>query len=510
MNKLMLFLLILMAFFIRFFNYQYPPLLWDEAAIGYNAYSLLQTGRDEYGQSFPLVFKSFGDYKPGIYIYATIPFVALFGLSELSVRLPSIIVGSLLPLIFYLLIRKLLPQDRKVAFFAALLLVFNPWNIHFSRGAWETNLLLFELVLSSLLFLNKRFLFSALFMGLSLYTYQAAKLLVPILTLLLIFQTKKIPKLYLSTLFLLSLPILFGLLFGADANRLKVMNLYSYQRPTAEVNQIISESGSLDYQLFHSHPIFFLQNFLTRYFNYFSPRFLVFEGDWQTSRHSAPYIGVILYPTLIFFILGFFSALKEIRRHFFFLFWLILSPLPAALSLDIIQPVRSLSLSLPLLYFAALGLSRLKKSYPVYGLLFSVYLFSFFYYLELYSFHLTKIKPAQWLVGYKEAVEYVVSHGQNRQVSFTQFYGQPYIYYLFYTRYSPRLYQPQALLTSNGVDVGTVNHVDNILFQNINIQSLKSSDKPVLSILSYDEIIRQGFGPEEFIKLSPLFYVYQN
>jgi len=303
MNKLLLFILILIAFFIRFINYRYPPLLWDEAAIGYNAYSLLQTGRDEYGQSFPLVFKSFGDYKPGIYIYATLPFVAIFGLNELSVRLPSIIVGSLLPLIFYLLIRKLLPRDQKIAFLAALLLVFNPWNIHFSRGAWETNLLLFELVLSSLFFLNKRFFFSALFMGLGLYTYQAAKLLVPILTLLLFFQSKKISKLYLSTLFLFSLPILFGLLFGADANRLKVMNLYSYQRPPEEVNQIISESGSLDYQLFHSHPLFFLQNFLTRYFNYFSPRFLIFEGDWQISRHSAPYVGVILYPTLIFFIL---------------------------------------------------------------------------------------------------------------------------------------------------------------------------------------------------------------
>jgi len=509
MNKLLLFILILIAFFIRFINYRYPPLLWDEAAIGYNAYSLLQTGRDEYGQSFPLVFKSFGDYKPGIYIYATLPFVAIFGLNELSVRLPSIIVGSLLPLIFYLLIRKLLPRDQKIAFLAALLLVFNPWNIHFSRGAWETNLLLFELVLSSLFFLNKRFFFSALFMGLGLYTYQAAKLLVPILTLLLFFQSKKISKLYLSTLFLFSLPILFGLLFGADANRLKVMNLYSYQRPPEEVNQIISESGSLDYQLFHSHPLFFLQNFLTRYFNYFSPRFLIFEGDWQISRHSAPYVGVILYPTLIFFILGFFSSLRVWRRHLFFLFWLFLSPLPAALSLDIIQPVRSLSLSLPILYFAAIGLSLFKQRL-ILLIIFILYLFSFLYYQEAYTFHLTKIKPSQWLVGYKEAVEYIVVHGQNRQVSFTQFYGQPYIYYLFYTQYSPRLYQSQAFLTTNGVDVGTVNHVDKILFQNINIQSLKSSAEPVLSILSYDEIIRQGYKPEEFIKLSPLFYVYQN
>lgn len=509
MTKILLILITIVAFLIRLINYQHPPLLWDEAAVGYNAYSLLLTGKDEYGQTFPLVFKSFGDYKPGIYIYATLPFVALFGLNELSTRLPSIIVGSLLPLLFYLLVRKLLPQKHKLAFAAALLLVFNPWNIHFSRGAWETNLLLFELVLAALIFLNKRFFLSALIMGLSLYTYQAAKILVPLLTLLLFIQTKKFPKSYLLPLILLTLPILFGLLFGSDANRLKVMNLYSYQRPLGDVNQIISESGNLDYQLFHSHPLFFLRNFLSRYFNYFSPRFLIFDGDWQTARHSAPYIGVLLFPTFFFFILGILSALRNWRRHLFFLLWLILSPLPAALSLDIIQPVRNLSLSLPILYFAAIGLCLLKRRLFIF-LTLTLYIFSFVYYSELYFNHLTKIKPEQWLVGYKEAVEYVVFNGQNRQITFTQFYGQPYIYYLFYTHYSPRLYQTQAFLTTNGVDVGSVNHIDNIVFQSPNIQSLKSATTPVLSILSYDEIIRQGENPNDFKKLSPLFYVYQN
>ena len=61
-EKLILIITILAAFFIRFYNYNYPPLLWDEAALGYNAYSILKTGRDEYGQYFPLIFKSFGDY----------------------------------------------------------------------------------------------------------------------------------------------------------------------------------------------------------------------------------------------------------------------------------------------------------------------------------------------------------------------------------------------------------------------------------------------------------------
>ena len=55
-----------------------PHLTQDEASLGYNAYSILKTGKDEYGQLLPVVFKSFGDYKPGLYIYLTVPTVAVF------------------------------------------------------------------------------------------------------------------------------------------------------------------------------------------------------------------------------------------------------------------------------------------------------------------------------------------------------------------------------------------------------------------------------------------------
>src|SRR5438270_3600910 len=86
-------LIIVLGFFLRIVNLQVSPPGFnaDEAALGYNAYSILKTGKDEWGETLPLVFKSFSDYKPGVYVYLDIPFVALFGLNELAVRLPSII-----------------------------------------------------------------------------------------------------------------------------------------------------------------------------------------------------------------------------------------------------------------------------------------------------------------------------------------------------------------------------------------------------------------------------------
>src|SRR3990167_2733917 len=68
-----------------------PHLTNDEAALGYNAYSILITAKDEHGEFMPIVFKSFGDWKPGLYIYLTVPWVAIFGLNEFSTR----IVGAL-------------------------------------------------------------------------------------------------------------------------------------------------------------------------------------------------------------------------------------------------------------------------------------------------------------------------------------------------------------------------------------------------------------------------------
>ncbi|PJC80059.1 hypothetical protein CO009_02840, partial [Candidatus Shapirobacteria bacterium CG_4_8_14_3_um_filter_35_11] len=65
-TKIKLILIILLAVALRFWNINsLPSLNPDEAALGYNAYSLLLTGKDEHGQAWPIHFKSFGDYKPG-------------------------------------------------------------------------------------------------------------------------------------------------------------------------------------------------------------------------------------------------------------------------------------------------------------------------------------------------------------------------------------------------------------------------------------------------------------
>lgn len=531
-EKFILILILITAFFIRIYNYSYPPLLWDEAALGYNAFSILHTARDEYGQFIPLIFKSFGDYKPGLYIYLTVPFVAIFGLSPLAVRLPSIILGSLLPLLGYLIVKKHHPSKLLPLLFAAII-AFNPYNIHYSRGAWETNILTFELLFASYFFFNKKYFWSSIVFALTLYTYQSGKLtsLLLILALVIINFSKEFFKKdfilkFILPLFIFSLPIIYGLLFQHQGNRLEVVSLFSYPRSNEEKNIIISEGSHFDYQTFHNQIIFFIRNFLLRYFNHFSPQFLLTQGDWQDARHSAPYTGVLLIPSVIFLVLGIFRYLaknnKNSLSNFFFL-WLILAPLPAALTRDLLQATRVMNFSIPLCYFAALGLVYFIKWLQKFGklkifiyILVTVsYLFSFIYYLDLYFVHMVKKSPQAWLYGYQEAFNYVIKNGQNHDIYFTPFYGQPYIYYLFYTKYPPQKYQSQANLISNSVDTGSVLKIDNITFDTPDIKFMQQQSRPVLAVYPYDEIVRQAADLSKLTPLSPInntstFYGYKN
>jgi 4-amino-4-deoxy-L-arabinose transferase-like glycosyltransferase len=539
-SKITIFLSILfiISFLIRFLFSQKVPLLWDEAALGYNTYSILETGKDEYGQTLPLIFKSFGDYKPGLYVYLCLPFVKIFGLNELSVRLPSILLGSFLPLLLFFLIKEINSKAHKTAIITAIITTFNPYNIHFSRGSWETNILTFELVLAVFFFFryinrqkSKYLIYSAIVFGLSLFTYQAGKMISLFLVIILLalnFKLINIKKIFFNFILplgLFSLPIIYGLFFNSNANRLKVVSLFSYPRSTEETQTIISETNQLDYQIFHSQSIFFLRNFFSRYFNHFSPRFLTFEGDWQNPRHSAPYIGVLLYPSLIFLVIGLFFGLsrsKVDRLNLFFFFWLIVAPIPSALTRDSVQAVRAMSLSIPLVYFVSLGIFAFFEKYHskiFYLGVISIYSLSFIYYSDLYLNHMVIKSPYDFLYGYRQAMDYVIKNQDKYdQIIVSDYYGQPYIFYLFYSHYSPLHYQQQAKLTNVSLDTGKVTSIDKIKFQTPSFDYIKSNPK-TLGIFAQEEIYRQGISQkieyQKLISLSPIgnistFYAYEN
>jgi len=156
----------------------------DEACIGYDAYSMWETGRDQYGAFMPLFAQAFGDYDEGLHRYIVMPFVALFGLNEQAIRLPNALAGILTVWVFYYLVLNLF-QDRRLAFLAALLLAISPWHVHFSRWSVRAIFLPLFFCLALHLFLlglkqPRKLVLSGLMFGLSLHTYNSARVFIPL------------------------------------------------------------------------------------------------------------------------------------------------------------------------------------------------------------------------------------------------------------------------------------------------------------------------------------------
>ena len=157
--------ILLLAGFLRFWQLGTFPVGFtpDEASFGYDAYSILMTGRDQWGHFLPVTLESFGDFKSPLYAYLTIPSVAIFGLNEFAVRFPNAIVGTVSVFILYLLlgeIGKLFKfEGKKITLLqlsGALLLSISSWHVMMSRGAFEANLITFFLPLGIYLWRRRR------------------------------------------------------------------------------------------------------------------------------------------------------------------------------------------------------------------------------------------------------------------------------------------------------------------------------------------------------------------
>lgn len=491
--KFILLSIIILASILRLWNLSSnpPSLTSDEAALGYNAYSILKTGRDEHGELLPIVFKSFGDWKPGLYVYLTVPFVAVLGLNELSVRLVGAISGIVAILLIFVLAKRLF-NSEKTGILAAFVLATLPWHIHFSRGAWEISLV-FTLLLGGLvLFFKRNFYLAALLFGLTYWAYQGAKMAttVTLLGLLLvyykdIFKVNRNILLKCGAIFILLLtPIALSVLQG-KGGRLEVFSVFSYPPLESFVNKTLSQEGysqtrdSLIYKLYHSDVLHFKRGVLGRWLNYYSPEFLFFDGD-KNPRHSAPNIGQLLLIHLPFLALGFLalSKLKTNKEALLAWFLLLTLSLPAALSRDSAQAVRSFNMILPLTLLLALGstwlLNKLRKTLAptiLMGALLILYTINLAYYLDSYWAHMPLKTSKDWGYGYKQIVENITPLKETvNEVVIDQDYTQPYIYFLFYNKYDPAKYQAaakQVFQENDRGDVGLVTALDNITFREI-------------------------------------------
>jgi 4-amino-4-deoxy-L-arabinose transferase-like glycosyltransferase len=438
---------------------------WDEVSWGYNAYSILHTGRDEYGAFLPLSFKAFGDYKQPVYVYADVIPVKLFGLNAFSVRFPNALLGTLSIIFVFLLVYELFRKrsyPKTVAFLAMFFFAISPWHIQFSRVAFETVVGLFFVLVGVWLFLRgyhlqKKWYFfaAAFFLAISAYSYHAEKLFTPLLVVGLVFFAKDYflnhKKLFivfaLCFIFLNS----FWLLDSRTTARGTSVLFTSEQTQLLKISVIETDQDIADHQkiftILHNRRIIYAETFLENYLNHFSPNWLFIQGDLQ--RHHAPDFGILYVISLPFILMGAYFLFSNEKVVALLLgYWFLLAPVAGSLATGSPNAERAL-IMLPIWQileaFGFVQLTRIINKKVILKLLLIfialLYLFFFALYVDLYFLHTNSEYQQYWQYGYQQAVDSIKGYKINsNKIVFSQEYEQGYMFYLFYTMYDPATY----------------------------------------------------------------------
>lgn len=435
-----LLLIILFGFALRIaFISDFPPSLnWDEVSLSYNAYSLLKTGRDEWGTVHPTIFRAFGDFKLPGYIYADVPFVAALGLNPLSVRLPSIIAGTLLIPLIYLLTKKLLGFGIWSLWFAnisALLIAISPWSLFLSRVAVEANLGIFLFTLGVTLLLYQKLSPGIIIILISAWTYNSFRVFAPLfLFFYALLYKPKINIIHYSLFIILFTPILIQLFSPSGQARYKWLTLLD-KGAISQIDQSQQRPGG---RLLYNKATYLAYRFTLNYLNHFNPRFLFINGGSQY-QFNIPNHGLLYFTCLPFFYIG----LLKVFKHKVILLWLLLSPIAGSLTRDAPHTLRAITMLPVVIIITTYGVSIVSKKFrPLQLLLTATLLFSLDYFLFPVAFNYRTNYSWSWQYGYKEAVQFIKDrYSQYDQIIFTKRYAEPHEFFAFYWPWDPANFQ---------------------------------------------------------------------
>ena len=303
MKKYLLLVLIILLFLVtRLYKIAQIPssVYWDEASIGYNAFAVATDLKDEWGDTLPLHFRAFGEFKLPVYIYSVAILTKLFGSNEITLRLPAVLysLGTIIAVYF---LAKKITKKESVGLASAFLLTISPWLFIFSRTGFEATaglFFFFVFLIFLLLYQEKRYyiILSSLAAILSIYSYNSFRIIIPaILFVWLISQKHKDIKLELIALgfFLISLiPIVRLYLLDAGAVRLIAVGANGFV------------------------------GIITNYLSHFDPRFFFVNGD-IIKRHGLPGWGELYYLDFPILLIGIWRVVKD-RNKLAWLFPLLL------------------------------------------------------------------------------------------------------------------------------------------------------------------------------------------
>jgi 4-amino-4-deoxy-L-arabinose transferase-like glycosyltransferase len=423
-----------------------PHLSNDEISIAYDAYSIAFSGKDEHNHAWPLSFQSHGTYKAPLYAYVLAPFEKVFGNSELVARIPSLAAGILTVGIVGLIAFEL-TGSFWVGVAVSGVLAVTPGHIMSSRMVLESNLALVFLSLGIYLILKKQWGWGVLALVVSMYGYHTEWGLVPILILLIIktfIKSKKLAIILILAITILAAPL--------------AIDYVKNSGPGARAkSEMLWKDAALEVELKQDNSLVtgikIIGIFSENYLGYFSPSYWFFNGLELIPKNNPFQPGIFLWPLLIPMIIGIAKIKTYIKgeKLKFFIGWLLISPIVAALTHGGPNLIRNLNSLLPLSIIIGIGLTAIAKKYlwpllVVTGISLATFMII---YLVIYP-----VEMAESFEGYKPIVEFsktIEEKARNIFIDYrygdyanghgVEYIGVPHLYFGYYGKWNPAIIQ---------------------------------------------------------------------
>lgn len=477
----------MLALFLRLWSLgNVPPSAsMDEASIGYNAYSVLKTGVDEFGE-FPLISqRGYDDWRRSTYLFLVIPSVSLFGLNAFAIKLPAVILSIITIYATYKMVLLMFPKRSSfslaIALLVALSLAISPWHIYISRLGHESNAYLSFLVFGVLALLLgekrknwKLILLSSIFFILSMISYYPGQVFIPLFVAgsFFIFR-KNITSIILSNkkiiipffvLGALTIPIFINIFSPKALIRFQGTGIFMSQ-PDRSFEYAIKraeaiEQGDFFKIIIYNRRVLMVRQFSEGYIVHLNPKWLF------TNSHAEPFkasnMGLLYFVEIPFVLIGIivflFSRAVDPKIRKLFILWFLLAPFPAALATQAPHAMRSYTFLPMWQIFSAFGIwyafFNWKKFYfPRLVVFIALVTFNLATFYKNYFFIFPREQSPSFHYALSKTIPYVLSNQDKyNKIIFSNRDNlyQSYMLFLFYSKYDPLLYQKHGGTKSGG------------------------------------------------------------
>jgi len=473
--------ILLLGFCLRFWHISIVPpgIHADEADSGYNAYSLLKTGHDMYGTFLPYQITGFAEnFRTPLSTYLTVPFVAVLGLNEMSIRLPAVLLGTFFPLLLYLLTKNLF-SSKPLALLVAFAAAINPWAVHISR-AYADHILAIDFVLLGLVFLTnkkktvKYAMLGGAALGLSMFSYHAPKIFLPLFLPFFFYWVFKRRFFNQSTIIsggifgIFFLAVVLLSLFFSGAQELSNVSIFNSDLSAKQVNKErrVTTAPLFVASVFHNKVLVHTKEFSRNFFTFLSPRYLFFDGEanltaWIGDR------GVFFPISLVFFLYGLFSLFKEKKDLGILLVgWILLGSIPGAITNNQMYTYRNIFVLPAMLLIISFGVLALMQNLNGSGVKKRVVLscfavlfaFNFLGYYFHYFFDYPVYSRSWWAADQRDTLLFAIEDGKLYDHVYVSGGRDWALLYAFYTKLDPIQFQKALRETEekNGTEYITI------------------------------------------------------